>query len=544
MGSNAINTQSFDYTQEGFIESFRPIPCLTVIYHPDAERLGDRAALSGPGPHEISRIRTSFGKQPGQGGPLGESHISRTPFSIHVDQKNTAVKIVLPRADYRIKVDGERVGMTTHLGSERLQDGEVLQIGKRVYLLLHLRRQEFEHAHAPSMPTLIGDSDAMDAVRLDIRRVAALDVPVLIRGESGTGKELVAQAVHIRSRRSRRAFIPVNMAAISGHTASSELFGHAKGAFTGAVRDHDGYFVQGNTGTVFLDEVGELKRDVQGLLLRMLESSEVQRIGGGPPRKVDVRVLAATDAHLEELVTSGLMSMPFLQRINGYTIWVPALRNRRCDIPQLFVHFLYEFLRETGETRRLELGAETDWLRPSDMLLLVRHHWPGNVRELRNIARQTAIHSIGKSVLSLPPMIRDLLDEDELLDESTGSMVSVAGTMTFEDEDEDATVPPGAMTAPPTPVKRNAQSLTDEDIRDALGAHQWRLKPAAEALGIARSTLYKRVEESDLMRVAADLNGDEIQAALEANNGNVRRAAAALEVSFRGLQMRLKSDLR
>ena len=533
-------TRSFDYTTDGLLQAFKPLPCLTILFHPDVSRVGDYAVLKGTQPIELSRVHLGFGKAGGAPRFLEESHISRTPL-VFTHHQNGGLKIQLPKAQYRLRIDRVQAEETHTVSADDLRAGQILQLGKRVFLFLHLRRQEFEGTQSHKTHELLGYSSAIEALRVEIKRVAGLNVPVLIRGETGTGKELVARAIHGHSLRRHQVYVPVNMAAVKSTTATSELFGHVKGAFTGAARDHDGYFGQADGGTLFLDEVGELDRDVQALLLRTLESGEVQRVGASRPAVVDVRVIAATDADLEEAVGDGRFIMPLLQRLNGYAIHVPPLRERREDIPVLLVHFLKEFLIETGESIRFQRGTETDWIRPTDLAKLVNHHWPGNVRELRNMAQQIAIHSQGRPILSLPPMLQLLLSGENERSEPDNYLNASVSSPPSDNGPE--TIPPGegAQWFTP-PLKRNPESITDEEIKQALALHQWRLKPAAATLGIARSTLYKRVEESNIIRLATALTDQEIQQALDEHDGNVRAAAAALAVSLRGLQMRIKSQ--
>ncbi len=371
--SNEEITRSFDYTTGGLQQAFQPLPCLTIVYHPDASRVGERSVLRGHSAIELSRVHLSFGHRNQTTQVLAEPHISRAPITIQ-PASDGSVRLSLPKPGYRLRIDGVPAREHEVIASVRLSSGVLLQLGKRVYVLLHLCRQEFEHASPPDYDALVGPSSALDSVRMEIKRVASLDVPVLIRGETGTGKELIARAIHTHSLRRARTYVPVNMAGVQSNTASSELFGHVKGAFTGATRDHDGHFGQADGGTLFLDEIGELDRDVQALMLRILESGELQRVGAGRPTQVNVRVVAATDTDLDAAVEEGRFIMPLFQRLNGYTIKAPPLRERREDIAVLLLHFLKTFLAETGETDRLDNGLDIDWIKPAHLARLVFHH--------------------------------------------------------------------------------------------------------------------------------------------------------------------------
>ncbi len=246
-----------------------------------------------------------------------------------------------------------------------------------------------EPAGAPEGP-ILGKSPAMQVLFRLLGRAAASDLTVLIHGESGVGKEVVARALHAKSRRSERPFVAVNMAAIPTELAEAELFGHEKGAFTGAVRARAGYFEQADGGTLFLDEVGDMPPAVQTKLLRVLEEGVVQRLGGGVPRRVDVRLIAATHQDLAAKVQRGEFREDLYYRLNVIPVHVPPLRERREDIPLLAEHLLAR--------AATELGTEPPVIDEGAMRLLVQHDWPGNVRELRNVMRRLAVLAPGPVV--------------------------------------------------------------------------------------------------------------------------------------------------
>ena len=199
---------------------------------------------------------------------------------------------------------------------------------------------------------MVGESAALRQVRAHVERIADLPVPVLVRGETGTGKELVARAVHLRSPRRDGPFVSVNLGAIPRDLAAAELFGAVRGAYTGAAQDRPGFFRAARGGTLFLDEVGEAPPEVQAMLLRVLESGEMYPVGGQAPVATDVRLIAATDADLEERIRDGRFKAPLLHRLAGYEIRLPPLRERREDIGPLFVHFAREELERIGEAGR------------------------------------------------------------------------------------------------------------------------------------------------------------------------------------------------
>jgi transcriptional regulator with GAF, ATPase, and Fis domain len=235
---------------------------------------------------------------------------------------------------------------------------------------------------------IVGASKPLKTVLARIARVAPTDSTVLITGETGTGKELIARAVHKRSRRSAHAFVSVNCAAFAPSLISSELFGHERGAFTGAVQRRLGRFEMADSGTIFLDEVGELLPDTQAALLRVLQEREFERVGGERSIHVDVRVIAATNRDLEAAVASGKFRQDLFYRLHVFPIEAPALRERKDDIPLLVEYFVRHYANRAGKNiRSIDEGA---------LNLLQRHDWPGNVRELQNVIERSVIVTSGE----------------------------------------------------------------------------------------------------------------------------------------------------
>jgi formate hydrogenlyase transcriptional activator len=232
---------------------------------------------------------------------------------------------------------------------------------------------------------LTGDSPPMKAVRLAIQQVAQTDSTVLILGETGTGKELVARAIHQLSRRRDRLLVTVNCAALAQGVVASELFGHEKGAFTGANKERIGRFELAHSGTIFLDEIGELSEDVQVMLLRVLQARALERVGDSTAIPVDVRVIAATHRDLNAAVNAEQFRADLFFRLNVFPIHVPSLRERREDIPDLVRHFLHHF------GRLMKKPIQT--VDPATLDLLQSYNWPGNVRELENIIERAMIVS-------------------------------------------------------------------------------------------------------------------------------------------------------
>jgi two-component system, NtrC family, nitrogen regulation response regulator GlnG len=250
---------------------------------------------------------------------------------------------------------------------------------------------------APRIPELLGRAPAMQQVFRAIGRLARSSVTVLITGESGTGKELVARALHEHSPRSGRPFVALNTAAIPADLLESELFGHERGAFTGADAQRRGRFEQAEGGTLFLDEIGDMSAPLQTRLLRVLAEGEFYRVGGQTPIRADVRVIAATHQNLEERVARGLFREDLYHRLNVIRIELPPLRARSEDIPDLLEHYM--------RIAAAELGVEAKSLAPAAVERLGTHAWPGNVRELVNLCRRLSVLAPGREVhvADLPP---------------------------------------------------------------------------------------------------------------------------------------------
>ena len=262
---------------------------------------------------------------------------------------------------------------------------------------------ELEAATAQDITTdeIIGSAVAMQEVFRAIGRLSGSNLTVLVTGESGVGKELVAQALHRHSPRSQQRFIAINVAAIPRDLLESELFGHEKGAFTGATSQRQGRFEQASGGTLFLDEIGDMPADLQSRLLRVLSTGTFYRVGGHLPLEADVRVIAATNQDLEERVTRGTFREDLFHRLNVIRVHVPALRDRREDIPVLTEHFL--------RRSSTELGIETKLMLPETREFLNSLDWPGNVRQLENFCRWITVMAPGKEIHldDLPPELKN-----------------------------------------------------------------------------------------------------------------------------------------
>lgn len=325
---------------------------------------------------------------------------------------------------------------------------------ENIFLKKQLKKKE-------DFKEIIGKSEEILSVFVMIDKVADTDSTILICGESGTGKELVAKAIHYRSERINKPFVSINCGALPENLLESELFGHVKGSFTGAIKDKEGLFKVANGGTFFLDEVGETSPAIQVKLLRVLQEREIIPVGGTSPIKIDVRLIAATNADLERAVKEESFRADLYYRLNVIPIKIPPMRERRDDIPLLLDHFLKGAMEKTGRVKTIAKDA---------MELLTNYDWPGNVRELENIVERAIILQDGDEihVEDLPDKIRCRLYESR-------KIVMDKAQMTLEE-------------------------LEKEYLKSVLEETNWQKKKASAILGINASTLYRKIQRYGLAR--------------------------------------------
>jgi DNA-binding NtrC family response regulator len=328
-------------------------------------------------------------------------------------------------------------------------------------------------AEGPSI--LVGNSPAMAGVHRLISTIAPTESTVMILGETGTGKELVARTLFQQSKRGEMPFVPVNCGALSENLVESELFGHRKGAFTGADRDHKGLFEVANGGTLFLDEVGELNKNIQVKLLRFLESGEIRRVGETEPFRTDVRVLCATNRDLRTMIKEDLFREDLYFRINTFEIRLPPLRERRQDIPALARHLLSRAARRPVE-------QVADLLTPDAIDVLLEHEWPGNVRELANVMEHAYILSGGQHITP-----------EHLPHHLQSATPGPAPTLSM-------TQP---VTTPAAGGARTLREIEMEHVMKVLAKHSGNKPAAAAELGISLKTMYNKLNQMQEERKTA-----------------------------------------
>jgi len=320
----------------------------------------------------------------------------------------------------------------------------------------------------PGSSDLVGMSTAIQDLRTSIRQVAQTDLNCLIRGESGVGKDMVAREIHRFSKRSDKPYIKVNCTALPENLLESELFGYEKGAFTGATSSKPGRFVLAHEGVIFLDEIGDMHPGLQAKILQVIEHKEFNPLGSAKTKRVDVQIIAATNADLEEKTAHGAFRKDLYFRLNEISIWVAALRERKEDIPFLVRHFIHKH----AGPNRLEITGQ-------DIEALSGHDWPGNVRELENTIKRWIV--LGKHTAIPQWKMAAAVSQTPVA--SVGVTAAVAST-------------PRQPEALKTPKRE--KKLTAEEVRLALEQHQWNRRKAAEALGISYQGLRRRIEKFEL----------------------------------------------
>ena len=577
-------TDSFTRTLDGSILTLpegaldrgpRLIPRLRVLYHVDLARVG---ALSHPDAAfedgewlTIGRGAVSFATTAAHDvwRPLTDPAISRSQLKIRWI-RDAACFEVEPSSSAKRSVHAIRLDTG---GSEEITDvtrveaGACLAIGDRV--LLALEAMSAARSIDEDRMGLVGESDEMWRLRRDIHEVGAFHKPALVLGQTGSGKELVAKAIHEQGRNARGPFKAVNCAALPEQLVESMLFGHTRGAFTGADANREGLFRAAHGGTLFLDELGEMPIAVQPKLLRTLQDGMVTAVGQHQSAPVDVRLVAATNRDPIAEIEAGRLRADLYHRLAAHVVHVPPLSARRLDVPELFLHFLERSRREHPELAWL-FGDEQQW-RPKIPLAffveLMRAPWSGNVREVENAAEQTARRNLREGPFQRP---------------------SIAGSSSAE-------APPPPSAALPTAAPRSSPSratpsphaphvgeasqllgiarktvakLLDEEVLVALlqqahedgvddagkaarlreraaeslharfVEHDFSQARVAKVLGVSAWTLIRLMQDLGLRR-PADLSTEEIRRALDGAGGDVAEAATRLKVSEHGLKKRL-----
>jgi DNA-binding NtrC family response regulator len=388
----------------------------------------------------------------------------RSGLELLEDLKKAGVKtpiiLISGQANIEMAVKATRLGALDFL-EKPLSTDKLLVTVENALRLSRLEDENRELRHRLGKHELVGSGQAMQKLNAQIERVAASETRVCILGETGTGKELVARAIHEKSPRREHPFITLNCAAVPAELIESELFGHEKGAFTGAAIRHLGKFEQADGGTLFLDEIGDMPVAMQAKLLRVLEEGEVERVGGDKPIKVNVRVLVATHRNLEELVKQNAFRRDLFHRIYVFPLALPPLRERSEDLPDLVAHFARQVAAQNGWKEKVFAEDVIAELR--------KYSWPGNIRELRNIVERLVLLSAEDSVSASD--VRLVLPDSAPLSSSSSSAFT-SGTL-----------------AERTEVFEREVMLAE------IRRHNFHMTNVAKALGLERSHLYKKCQQ-------------------------------------------------
>lgn len=466
---------------------------LTILLHPDATRIGQQCiGPAAAGAILLQRFAPVF-CAPGQvGAALDHRCVARAPTAI-VRHADDTVSLTAPASRMLLEVDGCPLTDTVQLSAEQVQRGVVVALGGAVLLCLHWMRCL---PKLNPLPGMLGVSSSAVQLREQIRQAANAGTHVLLLGETGTGKEVAAQAIHASSARRARPFIAVNIAALSESLAAADLFGAAKGAYTGAQAARPGLFAEADDGTLFLDEIGNAPALVQPMLLRVLENGEYRPLGGQRTLHARARLITATDQSLQ----AGTFNQALLRRLEGFVICLSPLRERREDIGLLLQHFL-----------------PADTALPFDFIhAACRADWPGNIRQLAQVARRAAI-AVQAGLL---PVLADYLDR----------LPAVAP--------DTAPPPPERDRAP----RRKLDELSDDQVLVAMDSNGWKISSAASQLGISRPSLYKLLDTHPQVRRAESIPAQELRQALAEYASDLNKCASRLRTPGEALRRHLRAS--
>jgi DNA-binding NtrC family response regulator len=375
----------------------------------------------------------------------------------------TPIVLISGQANIEMAVKATKLGALDFL-EKPLSTDKLLVTVENALRLSRLEDENRELRHRLGKHELVGSGAAMAKLLLQIERVAASETRVCILGETGTGKELVARAIHEKSPRRENPFITLNCAAVPAELIESELFGHEKGAFTGAAVRHAGKFEQADGGTLFLDEIGDMPVSMQAKLLRVLEEGEVERVGGDKPIKVNVRVVVATHRNLEDLVKQNAFRRDLFHRIYVFPLTLPPLHERPEDFPELVAHFALQVAAQNGWKEKIFADDAIGELR--------KYGWPGNVRELRNIVERLILLASEEDVSAAD--VRLILPTSDA--SSGGGSASTAGSSTGT-------------------LAERAEAFEREVMLAEIRRHNFHMTNVARALGLERSHLYKKCQQ-------------------------------------------------
>ncbi len=355
-----------------------------------------------------------------------------------------------------------------------------------------LNKNQRRQINSHGLSTILGVSDSMQKIYTLLLQIQEKDVITILYGESGTGKNLTAKFMHDTSKRSKKPLVSVNCPAIPSELLESELFGHEKGSFTGADEKKDGKFLVANGGTIFLDEIGDMSTSLQAKILRVLESGEIERVGGAETHKVDVRVISATNQDLNKKIKEGEFREDLFHRINVFPVTLPPLRDRKVDIP-LLTYAIFKSLKKKH-------NLNVSYIAPKAIDRLIDYSWPGNVRELENTLERALLICNNKYLTEED--LGSVLDEKEIIIESQKEPKTVKPELEEEPEKRHS-VSSDAITetltdSNPTQKIATLKEIEMDAIKSSVERNKWNMTTTAEELGISRMTLYRKLEQYGL----------------------------------------------
>lgn len=496
---------------------------ITVLWHPDPAMIGGQYLHSrSQDVLELNRFTPLF-CHPGQTGmPMAVGTISRTPILLRW-QDAQSVMLEVPPSRMVVEVNGHEITDQINLSSSQIDQGVVISLGRSVFLCLHWMRSlpQFN-----LIPEIVGVGSAAIQLREQIRQMAKSDLPVLLLGETGTGKELAAKAIHQFSSRAHAPLVTVNMAALNETLAAADLFGAAKGAYTGAAQTRKGYFAEAAGATLFLDEVGNTPTSIQPMLLRVLETGDYRPLGASQDCRSSARIVSATDQNLYQ----SSFNHALLRRLESLVLHLPPLKQRREDLGVLILHIL---AREPGEAT---LTSEF----PGEILnSLFCYDWPGNVRQLAQVIRRVCLQlQAGQS-----PDLSGLLEQASA-PAVLPSLTAVSANPRLSPGNLDSSLMGTNSSA--HSLARNSHSaaqsrkklheISHDAVLTAMRNQRWEILAAAQELGVSRPSMYKLLEQHPQIRRAQDIPVTEIQSALQTSQQQIDRCAEILQTPAEALR--------
>ena len=387
-------------------------------------------------------------------------------------QPDLNVVMMSAQQDIETAVKAMELGARNYLVKPKTVSEILLAVNPFLELSRLSRENEVLKSQIGVKDEMIGKGEAIQQLRTQIGQVASSDLSVLVTGENGTGKQLVADAIHQQSQRNRKPFISLNCAALPEELIESELFGHERGAFTGAAHQRRGKFELADGGTLFLDEIGDMSLKAQAKVLRVLEYGEIQRLGGSQTLHVDVRVIAATNKTLDREIEDGAFRQDLYYRLNVVPISVPALRNRLDDLPSLVLHFVDRFHRDNARSPKT--------IDRSAIRVMQSYDWPGNIRELKNIVERLLI----------------MVPREIIVSEDVADVLPVAREAVTRTDVTSVSLQPESNSS----LQKMVDEAEKSFVLHALESNRWNVKQTAEQLKIERSNFYKKLSKYDIKR--------------------------------------------